>query len=182
MYTKMMQDINQKVKIPEGVTVEIADGKVKAKGPKGENERMLSHRNIKISIENDSVIFSAMKPSKREKTMVGTFKAHVKNMMKGVNEGFTYRLKVASSHFPMTVSTDGKELIVKNFFGEKIPRKCKIIQGVTVKIDGPTITVESTDIEKAGKIAGLIEQTTRITNRDRRVFQDGIYITQKPSR
>jgi large subunit ribosomal protein L6 len=178
----MMQDINQKVKIPEGVTVEITDKIIKTKGPKGENEREISHRNIKISVENDNVIFSAIKPSKREKTMIGTFKAHIKNMMKGVSEGFIYKLKVASSHFPMTVSADGKELIVKNFLGEKIPRKCKIIQGVTVKVDGPTITVESTDIEKAGKIAGLIEQTTRITNRDRRVFQDGIYITQKPTR
>lgn len=178
----MLPDINQKVKIPEGVTAEVVNGIVKIKGQKGENQRTLSHRNVKISVENGEIILNSKKPTKREKTIIGTFKAHIKNMIKGVTEGFTYKLKVASSHFPISVNTDGKEFVVKNFLGEKIPRKCKIPEGATVKVDGPTITVESIDIEKAGKAAGLIEQATRITKRDRRVFQDGIYITQKPAK
>lgn len=91
----MMLDINQKVKIPEGVTVEIVNGAVKVKGPKGENERLLLHRNIKIQVENGNVSITSKKPTKREKTMVGTFKAHIKNLMRGVAEGYTYKLKVA---------------------------------------------------------------------------------------
>ncbi|MFH1210604.1 MAG: 50S ribosomal protein L6 [archaeon] len=178
----MLPDINQKVKIPEGVTVQVENGTVKVKGPKGENTRMLNHRNVKISVEEGSVTLSAKKPSKREKTMIGTFKAHIKNMVKGVTEGFTYKLKVASSHFPITVTIDKGELTVKNFLGEKIPRRCRLPEGVTVKIDGATITIEGIDVENAGKAASIIELTTRITNRDRRVFQDGIYITQKPGR
>jgi large subunit ribosomal protein L6 len=178
----MLKEINQKVKIPEGVTVEVDSGIIKVKGPKGENSRELSHRNVKIQVDNGNVLISAKKPSKREKTIIGTFKAHIKNMMRGVAEGFTYKLKVASSHFPMTVSVEGRNFTVKNFLGEKIPRKCTFPEGVTVKVDGSMIIIESTDIEKAGKSASLIELTTRITKRDRRVFQDGVYITEKPGR
>ncbi len=182
MYTKMLQDITQKIKIPEGVTVQVENGLIRINGPKGENQRKLSHRNVKIAVEEGNIVLSSKKPSKREKRIIGTFKAHIRNMIKGVEEGFTYKLKTASSHFPITVNLEGKELVVKNFFGEKIPRRCTIPEGVNVKVDGSIITVESTDIEKAGKTAGLIEQATRITRRDRRVFQDGIYITEKPAR
>jgi len=178
----MLPDINQTIKIPENVTVEIANGLVKIKGKNGEIERTLSDRNVKIAVEEGSIVLSSKKPTKREKRMIGTFKAHIKNMIKGVEEGYTYKLKVASSHFPITVNLEGRDLVVKNFLGEKIPRRCKIPEGVNVKVDGSIITVESPDIEKAGKTASLIELTTRITKRDRRVFQDGVYITQKPER
>lgn len=178
----MMQDINQKIKIPENVTVEIVNGMVKAKGQKGESERALVHRNVKMKVEEGSIIITAKKPSKREKTIIGTFTAHIKNMIKGVNEGFTYKLKVCSTHFPITATIEGKELVIKNFLGEKIPRRCKIPEGVSVKVEGSMITIEGVDIEKAGKTASLIEQTTRITNRDRRVFQDGVYLVERPGR
>ncbi|MEM4245403.1 MAG: 50S ribosomal protein L6 [Candidatus Nanoarchaeia archaeon] len=178
----MLADIIQKIAIPEGVTVEVVDGVVKVKGPKGENQRTLAHRNVKIQVEDRNVVLSAKKPTKREKTMIGTFKAHVKNMIRGVLEGYTYKLKICSSHFPITVNVEGDGVVIKNFLGEKIPRRCKIPKNVSVKVEGSTITLESVDIEKAGKAASLIEQATRITNRDRRIFQDGIYITEKPGR
>ncbi len=178
----MLPDIIQKVGIPEGVKVEIVNGTVKVKGPKGENERTFTYKNVKIQVDNGNVVISAKKPTKREKTMIGTFKAHIKNLIKGVAEGYTYKLKICSTHFPITVNVEGREVVIKNFLGEKIPRRCKIPEDVAVKVEGSTITIESVDIEKAGKAASIIEQTTRITNRDRRVFQDGIYITEKPTR
>ncbi len=178
----MLPEITQKVKIPENVKVEVDKGVVRVNGSKGENERKLAQRGVEIRVEDDNVVINCKRPSKREKTMIGTFKAHIKNMMKGASEGYSYKLKVCSTHFPMTAAIEGKEVVIRNFLGEKIPRKCKIPEGVSVKIEGSMITVESTDIEKAGKAASLIEQSTRITRRDRRVFQDGCYITEKPGR
>lgn len=175
----MMPDINQKVGIPENVTVEIANGIIKAKGPMGENQRQLTERKVKIEVADGNILITSKKPTKREKTMVGTFKAHIKNLLKGVSEGFKYKLKICSTHFPISVTAEGQNITIKNFLGEKIPRKCKIPEGVTVKVEGSMITVESVDIEKAGKSASLIEQATRITNRDRRVFQDGIYLLKE---
>ena len=77
------------------------------------------------------------------------------------------------------VSLDNNKLIIKNFFGEKVPRKAKILEGVDVKIEGDIITVTGVDKEKVGQTSANMEKSTRITNRDRRVFMDGIYIIDK---
>jgi large subunit ribosomal protein L6 len=84
----------------------------------------------------------------------------------------------------MNVSHDKAEnvLVVKNFLGEKVDRRIKLVEGVDVKVDKEIIELESHDREKAGQCAANIEKGTRVRNKDRRVFQDGIFIIEKPGR
>ena len=171
--------IREEVEIPEGVEVTIEGNTVKVKGPKGELERELKYPGVKIFTEDGKVVVYKEFPRKKDIAIARTFKAHIANMIKGVTEGFTYKLKVVYSHFPVTVKVQGDEVIIENFLGEKNPRRAKILPGVTVKVRGQEITVESIDKEKAGQTAANIEQATRITKWDRRVFQDGIYIVEK---
>ena len=103
-------------------------------------------------------------------------------MINGVLNQYTYTLKICSGHFPMNVSVVNDKVIIKNFFAEKIPREAKILPKVEVKINGDIITVKSADRELAGQTASNIEQACRITNRDRRIFMDGIYITSKANK
>lgn len=176
----MLPPITEKIVIPEKVTVEIVGPVIKAKGPKGENEKTFAHPQIKVSKEEDkTIIVACKKPTKREKTMLYSFAAHIKNLLEGVNSGFTYKVKICSSHFPMSVSVEKDEVVIKNFFGEKIPRKSKIMLGVDVKVEGSMITVQGVDKEKTSITAACIEQATRITTRDRRIFQDGCYLVEK---
>jgi large subunit ribosomal protein L6 len=171
--------IREEVEIPEGVEVTIEGNVVKVKGPKGELQRELKYPGVKIFTEDGKVVVYKEFPRKKDIAIARTFKAHIANMIKGVTEGFTYKLKVVYSHFPVTVKVQGDEVVIENFLGEKNPRRAKILPGVTVKVRGQEITVESIDKEKAGQTAANIEQATRITKWDRRVFQDGIYIVEK---
>ena len=80
----------------------------------------------------------------------------------------------------MTLKIEGNKLAVNNFLGEKIPRYAYILPNVEVQIKGSLITILSTDKEAAGQTAANFEKATKVTNRDRRIFQDGIYIHDKP--
>ncbi|MFA4646111.1 50S ribosomal protein L6 [Pyrococcus kukulkanii] len=171
--------VREEIEIPEGVEVTVQDNVVKVKGPKGELERRFFWPGVQIFTEDGKVVIYKDFPRRKDIAIVRTFKAHINNMIKGVTEGFTYKLKVVYSHFPITVKVQGDEVIIENFLGEKAPRKAKILPGVTVKVKGQEIIVEGIDKEAVGQTAANIEQATRITKWDRRVFQDGIYIVEK---
>jgi large subunit ribosomal protein L6 len=173
-------NIIEKIKIPEGIQVDINKFLVKISGSQGTLERRFVYPKLKIQKKENNIILEAKNVTKREKRMAYTFEAHLKNMIEGVNKPYQYQLKVCSGHFPMTVNIEGNDLIIKNFLGEKIPRRAKILPNAKVEIKGNEISVTSIDLETAGQTAANIETATRITNRDRRVFQDGIYITKKP--
>ncbi|MBI4441163.1 50S ribosomal protein L6 [Candidatus Woesearchaeota archaeon] len=169
------------VEIPDGVTVDIApDHVITIKGKKGEVKRTFHAIGITVAREGNTVVFSAKNATKKEKTMIGTFRAHLKNMVTGVVNGHQYKMKICSGHFPMTVAVKGNELTIKNFLGEKVPRIARLLDGVSVKVEGSDVSIDSPDLEKAGIVASRIELATFISRRDRRVFQDGIFITSKP--
>ena len=84
----------------------------------------------------------------------------------------------------MSVSFDKakKEVIIKNMLGEKTPRIQKVSDRVEIEIKMPKITIKSYDLEAAGQTAADLEKMSKIRNRDRNKFQDGIFITKKPGR
>ena len=175
----MKDDLKREIELMPGVTAQLEGNLLKVKGPKGEVSRVFMHPKITISLEGNKVVLFAPKSTKREKTMIGSFESHIVNMIKGVQVPFVYKLKICSGHFPMNVSVAGNEVVIKNFLGEAVARKVTIIKGAEVKVNGEEITVTSADIEVAGQTAAKIESACRITNRDRRIFQDGCYITNK---
>lgn len=174
-----MSTNSRKITVQEGVEVRIEVDKIIVKGPKGEIERVFPTKNLKIEIKDKQITISSLQTGARARALIGTFNAHILNMIKGVQEPYIYKLKVCSSHFPINVKLSGQEFLVSNFLGEKRPKKVVIPKNVTMKIEGDQIIVESIDKELAGKLASNIEHLTKIRSRDRRVFQDGIYITEK---
>ena len=175
----MAAKIEKTLKIPEHVQAHLDKNTLKIKGPKGEVQREFRHPSVKISVTQGSINISTVSTSRNEKKIMNTFTAHIRNLLKGVVEGFQYELKICSGHFPMTVSVDGNQVLIKNFLGEKIPRKAKIVHGTKVEIKGNDILVLGINKEHVGETAANLEQSTRITNRDRRVFMDGLWITSK---
>jgi len=178
----MKQDIEKIIEIPEGVEVVVDETKVSVKGKDGEVKREFKVMGIEFEKQENKFRLFSKKGTKREKKVMHTIAAHIQNMIKGVGEKFEYKLKICTSHFPITVEIKGNEAIIKNFLGEKIPRKMKILKGVEVDANKQEIIVKSVNKELAGQTAANFEKATRVPMKDRRVFQDGIFITHKPGR
>ncbi|OIO41530.1 50S ribosomal protein L6 [Candidatus Pacearchaeota archaeon CG_4_9_14_3_um_filter_31_7] len=177
----MHKEIIEEIEIPEGVEITIEGSLFKVKGKKGELDRNFQVANVKIDKKNNVLEIIAKKATKREKKMIYTVVAHIKNMIKGVKEGYKYKLQIASLHFPMNVRFDKEKNVVeiKNFLGETKERLAKIFPGVEVKIEKEFITLEGIDKEKVGQSAANIETASKVRNKDKRIFQDGIWIIEK---
>ena len=172
-------EIKKLIEIPEGVEVSLGEF-VTIKGPNAELKRKLKDPGVKIEKKDNTIVVRAEKVNKKAKRIVGTTAAHIRNMITGSKANFVYELKICSGHFPMNVTLANNELTIRNFLGEKYPRIKKIKGNVKIKLEKDKMTVEGADIEAAGQAATMIEKLTSITNRDRRRFQDGIFITSKP--
>jgi large subunit ribosomal protein L6 len=165
--------------IPENVDG-VVDGRVVTiKGEKGELTRDFSHVPIMININGKLVTIKANWPRKKEAALVGTISSHIKNMIKGVTTGFTYKLKIVFSHFPITVKVVGKYLTISNFTGERSPRRAKIMGETKVIVKGEDIIVQGINLEDISQTAANIQNSTKIKNKDPRVFLDGIYVYEK---
>ncbi|KXB06584.1 50S ribosomal protein L6 [candidate division MSBL1 archaeon SCGC-AAA382C18] len=172
--------ITESVEIPEDVEISI-DGKVvKVNGPNAELSRKFDIMGIGIKIEDKEAVVKSQSSKKKDQSAVGTVVSHIENMIEGVTEGFTSKLKVVYSHFPITVNVSGDKVMVENFIGEEEPRVANIVEDTEVDVDGEEITIEGPDKEAVGQTAANIEQATDAKNRDPRVFQDGIYIVERP--
>ena len=172
--------IEHNVEIPEGVTASIDGDVITITGPKGSLSREFASPRHDVFQEGGAIIVRIDLPRRKEAALAGTWKAHMNNMIKGVTEGFTYTLKALYSHFPMTLAVKGNELVVNNYFGERVPRSAKILNGVEVKVQNKTeVIVSGIDKEAVGQTAANIERSATVKKRDRRVFQDGIYLIEK---
>jgi large subunit ribosomal protein L6 len=174
-----VDNMEVEVEVPAGVTVSYANGVLTAKGKAGVVEKVLRNPRIAFTITPEAVVLNAKDATRREKMHIHTFRAHVRNVIKGASEGYTYKLRICSGHFPMSAKITGTTFELKNFLGEASPRKLTLKTGAKITIEGEYIIVESPNKEIAGQISADLEKLTRITNRDRRIFQDGIYIVKK---
>ena len=175
--------LRREIEISEGVEPALEGDYIIMKKDSNELKRKIG-TGVNAKIEGNKILLGIKRDRREEKRTLGTPAGHIKNMIKGLVEGFEYELEICNVHFPMTVDFDNgkKEFIVKNLLGEKIPRTLKSSDKVEVEINAPKILLKSHDIELVGQVAGDLEKITRVKNRDRNKFQDGIFITKKPGR
>jgi large subunit ribosomal protein L6 len=167
--------------IPEGVQLSVEGRRIKATGPKGTLEEDFAHLPVQFALKDQTLRIYATWARKREVALVGTALAHVRNMIRGVTSGYTYKLKIVYAHFPVTVKVIEKEkkLTIDNFTGEKTPRVAKIIGNAKVKVVGDEIHVQGNNLSDVSQTAANIQDGTRIPDKDQRVFLDGIYVFEK---
>lgn len=174
-----LEIIEKEVGIPEEVKVTMERGILKVEGAKGKLQRKFGHPRISMEVSGGTVRVKCNKPVRAELGLVGTWASLAEGMIRGVIEGYRYRMRIIYSHFPVKTSVKGNELVIENFLGERYPRKARILPDVTAKISGDTITLEGIDRQHVGQTAANIEKATQVKNYDPRVFQDGIYLVSR---
>ena len=88
-------------------------------------------------------------------------------------------MKIVYSHFPITVKIQDDAVLVENFTGERRARKAKILSGVDIKLETDDIIIQGPNLEDVSQTAANIELMTRVTNKDPRVFLDGIFVYER---
>lgn len=167
------------IEIPEGVDVKVEGRIVTVMGEKGTLTRDFSHAPLSIMLEGDVIKVQVNWPRKMGASLVGTVSSHIKNMIIGVTKGFTYKLKIVFSHFPISVKVSEKTVTIENFTGERSPHVAKIMGETKVVVKGEDVVVQGINIEDVSQTAANIESATKIKLKDPRVFLDGIYIYER---
>ena len=175
----LIEELAHKVPLPEGVSASYDEETLVVEGPRGKLERGFSHPQLDIQPGDGVVVISGKKLRKRQKALLGTWRAHLANMVNGVAFGFRYRMKVVFAHFPMKISVKGNRVVIDNFLGEKASRHAAILGDARVSAKGDTVVIKGNDREAVGQTAANLERATIVKGRDIRVFQDGIYLISK---
>ena len=175
----LIEELTHTVPLPEGVNANYDGETLVIDGPRGQLKRSFSHPQLGIQPSDGVVVVSGKKLRKRQKALLGTWRAHLANMVNGVAFGFRYQMKVVFAHFPMKVFVKDNYIVIDNFLGEKASRRAAIVGDAKVIAKGSSVTIEGNDREGVGQTAANLERATIVKGRDIRVFQDGIYLVSK---
>jgi large subunit ribosomal protein L6 len=140
------------VTVPSGVTVEIANRMLKAKGKLGELSLRLSEE-VEAKLEDGKVVVTPRSETKRARTLWGTTRALVNNMVGGVSKGFSKTLEINGVGYRAQVQ--GKNLQLQLGYSHDVIYP--IPAGVTIKCEKPTqITISGADRQRVGQVAAEI--------------------------
>ncbi len=167
------------IEVPGGVEVQVEGRVVTVEGEKGTLTRDFSKAPVTIELDEKTVRVRANWPRKREAALVGTVGSHIQNMILGVTKGFTYKLKIVFSHFPISVKVKESTVLIENFTGERSPRKARIMGDVKVLTKGDDVFVQGINLEDVSQTAVNIQNATKVKKKDPRVFLDGIYVYER---
>ncbi len=140
------------VMLPEGVTVTIDNQTVVVKGPKGELTNTF-HKDMKISLEDNSVVVERPSDSKLHRTFHGTTRSLINNMVIGVSEGFKKELVIKGVGY--RAQLQGNKLVISA--GYSHPVEMNIPEGITVEVPKPVnVSVSGINKELVGEFAANI--------------------------
>jgi large subunit ribosomal protein L6 len=139
------------ITIPAGTEVSLVSNEVIVKGKGGTLKRVL-HPAIKIVVEKDEVSVMPGEKSRLGRALWGTFAAHIRNMIDGVNTPFVKKLQVEGIGFKAELA--GKQL--KFALGFSHPVVLAIPAGITAAVDKNIITISGADKEQVGEFAASI--------------------------
>ncbi|MEY4747630.1 MAG: hypothetical protein RLZZ416_679 [Candidatus Parcubacteria bacterium] len=139
------------IKIPAGTDVSVVSNEIIVKGKGGTLKRAL-HNAVTVSVQNGEVVVAPNGGSRISRALWGTYAAHVRNMLAGVNAPFVKKLQVEGIGYRAELA--GKQLKLQIGFSH--PIILEIPQGITTAVDKNVITVSGADKEQVGEFAARV--------------------------
>lgn len=170
-------EIFAEIDIPVNVKARMEGNTFIVDGKLGTLRKDITRLPIAVDLKDKKLVIKPPGTRKKDLAMTNTAKSIIQSMIKGVETGFTYKLKVVYAHFPISVKTKGKEIHVENYFGERAPRVSHVVGDTTkVNVMGEDVIVQGPSLEEVSQTAANIEFSTKLKGKDQRVFLDGLYI------
>jgi len=179
MSTKQLEKLSTELEIPNGVTVTYKKPMITVQGPLGKTWKSFRKIPVTIDISENKVLFKAQGTRDKSRAIMNTSRSLIRNLCEGVIEGYTIKMKIVFSHFPITVKVDGKKVLIENFQGERAARKTNIWGETKVVPKGDDVIITGHVLTDVSQTAAEIENGSRVKNKDHRVFLDGIYKFEK---
>ena len=175
MSTKQIEKSTVEIQIPDDVHVSLKGNMLHVKGPLGHVYK--NFKKIPVTIEIDDKKILLKQAGEREKyyAVRNTARSIIQILCAGVVDGFTIKMKVVFSHFPITVKVEGKKVLIENFQGERAPRISMIKGDTKVDVKGDDVIITGPVLTDVSQTAANIQQKSKVKNKDHRVFLDGIY-------
>ncbi|MBN2066875.1 MAG: 50S ribosomal protein L6 [Candidatus Diapherotrites archaeon] len=173
------EKIEKKVELPEGFSPAIEEHTVTIRSGKGEASREFKAKGVSFRQQDSTIVLEGKPASRKMNALLATIASHIRNMAAGLQNPYQCKLAVVYSHFPMSISVKGSVVEINNFVGEKHPRVSKIRPNTTVEVKGKEVIVKGSSKEGVGQTAANLERATKVRGKDRRIYQDGIFIVEK---
>ena len=143
---------NSAIAIPSGVTVSQQDGVVVVKGKNGELSAPL-HSEVELVVADDVATVKPRRKTKLSRSLWGTMRATINNMVVGVGEGFTRKLEINGVGY--RAAAQGNKLILN--LGYSHPVEMAVPAGLTVAVENNTqINISGADKQLLGQFASEI--------------------------
>eukprot|EP00162_Nutomonas_longa_P002782 comp13435_c0_seq1/m.18572 comp13435_c0_seq1/g.18572 ORF comp13435_c0_seq1/g.18572 comp13435_c0_seq1/m.18572 type:complete len:190 (+) comp13435_c0_seq1:1-570(+) len=178
---------SEHIKIPSDIKIKVESRVVTVTGPRGTLTRDFRHVPCQLTLfhKNKNVLIRCdmHHVNRTQMAAIPSVLAHIKNMITGVTKGFLYKMRFVYAHFPINanITDGGKEVEIRNFLGEKIVRKVKMLPGVTIARSDvkDELVLSGIDVEAVSHCAANIHTISLVRDKDIRKFLDGVYISSR---
>jgi large subunit ribosomal protein L6 len=167
------------IPIPDSVKASVNHKILHVQGPLGKTRKAFKKIPVDLQIEGKNVVLKSVGVRKRDYAIFKTAESIINTLFKGVQTGYTFKMKVVYAHFPITVKIKDGYIHVENFQGERAARTSKIFGETKVVSKGDDIIITGPVLTDVSQTAGSLQQNTKVKNKDHRVFLDGVYLFEK---
>jgi len=172
--------MEKRIEVPDGFDVAVKENTVILKHNGKEESKRFRAKVIELGLEGRTIVIKGLNKKKRTRAILNTTAKCIENLISGLIHGYEAKMRIIHLHFPMNVQVSGREVIISNFLGEKKPRKVKIVgKNTNVEVKGKDIIISGPNKEDVGQTAANIEISTKVREKDLRIFQDSIYLVEK---